>query len=52
MKSQISFKIEADMISQGPNQLATVKFENMTANLHVEGVLIPRFCLMPLSITL
>ena len=38
MKSQVSFKIEADMISQGANQLATVKFENMTANLQVEGV--------------
>lgn len=38
MKSQISFKIEADMINQGANQLATVKFENLTANLQVEGV--------------
>lgn len=38
MLSQVSFKIEATNVNPGQNHLATVKFDNLTTNLEVEGV--------------
>ena len=38
MLSQVSFKIEASNVNPGQNHLATVKFDNLTTNLEVEGV--------------
>jgi hypothetical protein len=37
MISQVSFKVEVDHISLGPNTLAKVTFDSISADLNVEG---------------